>query len=146
MEDFEIRGDSLDLGCGDGVFSFIRANGTFDITFDDYQSIGNLDKFYENIDIHDTFKEKYEPMISKQAKYKFKYALDHKENLLSKAKKLNLYEYFIKHDANKTLPFEDSSIDCVFSNIVYWINDPQKILNEISRILKDGGEMCIDVA
>ena len=38
MKDFEINGKSLDLGCGDGVLSFIRAGGKFDITFDDYQS------------------------------------------------------------------------------------------------------------
>ena len=40
MKDFKVTGRSLDLGCGDGVLSFIRGGGKFDISFDDYQSIG----------------------------------------------------------------------------------------------------------
>ena len=34
MKDFEFFAPSLDLGCGDSIFSFIRAGGRFDITFD----------------------------------------------------------------------------------------------------------------
>ena len=33
MKDFEIKGKSLDLACGDGILSFIRAGGKFDIAF-----------------------------------------------------------------------------------------------------------------
>ena len=41
MKDFEVQGNSLDFGCGDGVLSFIRGGGEFNLSFDDYQSIGN---------------------------------------------------------------------------------------------------------
>ncbi|MDY0116715.1 MAG: methyltransferase domain-containing protein [Sulfurimonadaceae bacterium] len=143
MKDFKVQGKSLDLGCGDGVLSFIRAGGKFDITFDDYQSIGNLDKFFENHDVHDTFLDGYSPNISKKPEYIFSTALDHKENLLLKSKALNFYDNLITHDANQKLPFEKNTFDSIFSNIVYWLDDPQKSMNEISRVLKVGGEVSL---
>lgn len=143
MKGFEIKGNSLDLGCGDGILSFIRAGGGFDISFDDYQSVGNIDKFFENVDIHDTFREGYSPKISKQPNYMFTKALDHKENLLLKAKELNFYNDFITHDANMKLPFTDNTFDSIFSNIVYWLDNPQTSINEISRILKKGGRASL---
>jgi SAM-dependent methyltransferase len=143
MKDFKVQGKSLDLGCGDGVFSFIRGGGEFDLSFDDYQSIGNLDKFYQNVDIHDTFVDGYKLCISKKPSYKFNVALDHKENLLKKAKELDFYDDFITHDANQPLPFEDNTFDTIFSNIVYWLDDPQKSMNEISRVLDREGKVAL---
>lgn len=138
MKDFKITGNSLDLGCGDGILSFIRAGGKFDINFDDYQSIGNLDKFFQNYDIHDKFTPQYSPKIIKNTRYKFTTALDHKKNLISKARKLEFYEQHFVHDANKNLPFEENSFNSIFSNIVYWLDDPQKSINEIARVLQKG--------
>lgn len=143
MKDFEVQGNSLDLGCGDGVFSFIRSGGEFDLSFDDYQSIGNLDQFYQNVDVHDTFVDGYKPCISKKPLYKFSVALDHKENLLKKAEELDFYHDFITHDANKSLPFEDNSFDSIFSNIIYWLDDSQKSMNEITRVLNRGGKCAL---
>ena len=114
MKNFEVKGNSLDLGCGDGVLSFIRGGGKFDRSFDDYQSIGNLDKFFNNHDIHDTFIKGYSPSIKSKPTYKFSKALDHKENLLLKAKELNFYKDFIAHDANQNLPFENNSIPAYY--------------------------------
>lgn len=138
MKEFKIIGKSLDLGCGDGILSFIRAGGKLDIRFDDYQSIGNLDKFFLNYDIHDEFVSEYNPLIIKNPNYKFTTALDHKENLISKAKKLKLYEQYFVHDANKNLPFKDDTFNTIFSNIVYWLDNPQKSFNEIARVLQAG--------
>ena len=143
MKDFEICGNSLDLGCGDGVFSYIRGGGKFDISFDDYQSIGNLEKYYDNEDIHDVFLEGYSPKINRKPNYLFSTALDHKKNLLLKAKKLNFHQDYILHDANKDLPFEDHTFDSIFSNILYWLDDIQKSINEISRVLKTGGQVAL---
>ncbi|MGG7073558.1 methyltransferase domain-containing protein [Campylobacter sp. 9BO] len=145
MQDFKVSGNSLDLGSGDGVLSFIRGGGKFDLSFDDYRSIGNLDKFYHNIDIHDTFMDDYNPCILKKPSYKFSVALDHKENLLKKAQHLDFYEDFVQHDANYPLPFKQDSFDSIFSNIIYWLDDPQKSINEIARVLNGGGG-SIDVA
>ncbi|MGD9554009.1 MAG: methyltransferase domain-containing protein [Arcobacteraceae bacterium] len=143
MKDFKIQGKSLDLGCGNGILSFINAGGEFDLSFDAYQAIGNLDKFYENFDVHDTFVKDYKPKIIKKPSYKFNFALDHKDNLLKKAKELDFYDNFILHDANQSLPFGNNSFDSIFSNIIYWLNDSQKSLNEINRILKRNGKVAL---
>jgi len=143
MKNFEIIGESLDLGCGDGILSFIRGGGQFDITFDDYQSVGNLDKFYENRDVHDLFIEGYRPIITQGAKYKFTTGLDHKKNLLLKAKALDFYQKTIVHDANKTFPIEDDKFDTIFSNIVYWLDNPQNSINEIARMMNRGGKVAL---
>lgn len=143
MKDFNIKGNSLDLGCGDGVLSFLRAEGNFDSTFDNYQSIGDLDNFFDNCDVHDTFIEGYSPKIIKKPEYKFSTALDHKDNLLKKAEKLDFYDEFIIHDANELLPFDDESYDSIFSNIIYWLDNPNKSLSEISRILSKKGQVAL---
>ena len=143
MKNFEVKGKSLDLGCGDGILSFIRAGGEFDVTFDDYQSIGKLDKYFENEDIHDMFIEGYSPPIKQKPNYIFSTALDHKKNLLLKSKELGFYNDFVQHDANKTLPFKENTFDSIFSNILYWLDDPQHSLMEVSRILKPGGRVAL---
>ncbi len=55
MRDFEFLEPSLDLGCGDGIFSFVRAGGCFDITFDAFQAVGKLDHFFDKVDIFDDY-------------------------------------------------------------------------------------------
>ena len=136
MKNFDVVGKSLDLGCGDGILSFIRAGGKFDVTFDDYQSVGNLDKFFENFDVHDKFNSEYAPNIIQTPNYTFSDALDQKHTLISKAKKLNFYNNCVVHDANKTLPFPENTFDSIFSNILYWLDSPDNCFNEVARVLK----------
>ena len=143
MKDFEFRTPSLDLGCGDSIFSFIRAGGRFDITFDAFQSIGNLDSFFDKVDIFDSYDQPLSPIIRKTSDYRINYAFDHKENLLKKAKTLGLHDNFIVGDANKRLPFEDNFFNSIFSNIVYWLDDPEVTFKEIARILKPKGRCCV---
>jgi SAM-dependent methyltransferase len=56
---------------------------------------------------------------------------------------LNLYRDSKVGDANQPLPFPDESFNSIFSNIVYWLDDPQPVLKEISRILRPSGRACL---
>ena len=47
MKNAILSGRSLDFGCGDGVFSFVRAGGTFESEFDVFKGASGLDKFFE---------------------------------------------------------------------------------------------------
>src|SRR5574341_453369 len=143
MRDFEFRAPSLDLGCGDGTFSFIRAGGSLDITFDAYQSVANLDRFFEKADVHDSFDASVRPAITRPASYRIDYGLDHKENLLKKAATLGLYGELVQGDANQGLPFPDQSLGSVFSNILYWLERPDFTFREIVRVLRPGGRCCV---
>jgi len=143
MNSFDFISPSLDLGCGDGVFSFIRAGGLFSIDFDVYKTVGALDKFFENADVFDAADNSPSPNVEQYPSYKIDVGFDHKKNLLSKAGKLPLYRKLVEGDANQALPFEDSSFNAIFSNIIYWLDDPEYVLSEIYRVLKSGGKACV---
>ena len=143
MKEFVFQSPSLDLGCGDGTFSFLRANGEFDELYDVFMDVDNLDKFYENCDVYDSFHNITDIKIKKYADYKIDVGLDHKQNLMNKAEKLSLYNEFILANANEKLPFADESFASIFSNIIYWLDDPENTFKEIYRILKRGGKCCV---
>lgn len=143
MESFEFRSPSLDLGCGDGIFSFIRAGGGFDRSFDAFRSMSGLDNFFQNVDVFDAYDENLQPALSRTPKYRIDWAFDHKTNLLKKAESLALYNNMKFGDANQPLPFEDASFNSVFSNIVYWLDEPSEVISEIARVLKPGGQVCL---
>lgn len=143
MKTFEFTSPSLDIGCGDGIFSFIRAGGTFHPSFDAFRSMGNMNAYFDNADVFDYFDENLDPTIIKKPDYQIDWAIDHKENLLKKAAKLKLHKNFKVADANLKLPFEDGTFNSIFSNIIYWLEDPKAVISEISRILKPGGKACL---
>lgn len=143
MNGFEFVSPSLDMGCGDGTFSFLRAEGEFDKTFDVFQNVDNIEQFFNNVDVYDSYSDSYKASIKKCAKYQIDFGLDHKTNLLMKAKKTGLYKNIIVADANKKLPFESEFFQTVFSNIIYWLNDPYAVFSELNRVLKPKGKCCI---
>jgi SAM-dependent methyltransferase len=143
MDGFCFQTPSLDLGCGDGIFSFIRAGGCFDITFDAFQSMTDMRRFFDKVDVYDSHDPSVRPIIIKSPIYRIDYAFDHKINLLEKAKSLNFYTHYVNGDANNTLPFEDNYFQSIFSNIAYWLINPEFAIQEIYRVLKQGGECCL---
>lgn len=143
MQSFVFRSPSLDLGCGDGIFSFIRAGGGFGRDFDAFRSMAGLDKFFENVDVFDAYDEKMHPSLSHAPAYQIDWAFDHKENLLKKAGLLGLHKNMRVGDANQPLPFPDESFYSLFSNIVYWLDDPAAVIAEIARVLRPGGQACL---
>jgi SAM-dependent methyltransferase len=143
MRKFLMVEPSLDLGCGDGVFSFIRAGGEFESSFDVFEDITDTRKYYEGRDIFDTFTNKKNNFVKKVPDYKISVGFDHKENLLKKANQLGFYKNTTQGNANTKLPFPDESFRSIFSNIVYWLNSPELALHEIGRVLMPGGSACI---
>lgn len=144
MRNFQFVSPSLDLGCGDGTFSFLRAGGEFKDTFDVFLDIDNLDNFYNNVDVYDSFNNiTGEQYCAKGPDYVIDIGLDHKWSLMSKASGLQLYGKFIEADANKKLPFENESFQTIFSNIIYWLDKPSDVFKEIYRVLKKGGKCCV---
>lgn len=136
----------LELGCGDGALSFLRAGGRFDPAFDVYKQTTALDAFYENADIYDAYDaDQKAPNILSKPTYRIHTGLDHKPNLLKKALGTGLYEETVEADANGSLPLPDASYQTVFSNILYWLTDHRSALAEIRRVLKPGGRAILHV-
>lgn len=133
----------LDLGCGDGTFSFTNFGGKCSIDFDIFQT-KNTTNFFKGKDIYNQTSN-LNPNVTKKPMIKIDVGVDWKQNLLDKAKKLHLYESLLKHDLNKPLPFEDDSFETIFSNTFYWIHNIQQLLSESNRILRKKGKLIICV-
>ncbi len=142
MKDFYFESPSLDFGCGDGVFSFLRAGGQFSPEFDAFQMVDKLGDFFKNVDVYDAYNPSLNPVIVKKPDYQIDLAFDHKENLLKKGSHLGLYKNSKIGDANLAFPIESTSVRSIFSNIVYWLDNPQAVFAEVSRILQVGGKAC----
>ena len=139
ISQFEITPPSLDLGCGNGILSFITGGGNFSLDYDWYINV-DPQGFWENKDIYNVCKVNgLEDYIVERPAYSFTFGLDRKNNLLKQAEAIGLYENLIQHDANLSLPFEDARLKTIFSNILYWLNEPKKSLAEIYRVLDKGG-------
>ena len=136
---YKISLPSLDLGCGNGIFSFITAGGELSIDYDWFINI-DTKGFWLGKDIYDYFKvNKLNKYIIKRAEYSFTYGLDIKTNLLKQAAALGLYQNIIRHDANSPLPFKEYEIKTAFSNIIYWLKDAERSLLGINKILTKNG-------
>lgn len=142
---FPPRESSLDLGCGNGLFSFITAGGAFGPGYDWFVH-SKTAGFAENQDIYDV-RLRNDPgrHITARPRWRFSFGFDHKANLLSQASRLGLYRGVRRGDANARLPFPDEAFGSVFSNILYWLRDPGKRLAEIRRVLVPGGRAILCV-
>ncbi len=133
------KGKTLDVSCGDGIFSFFCLGGELSIKDDQYKS---LKKNNINLtdDIYDYFdNNKYEIKIKKNTKKKFSLGSDYKINLINKSRKLNLYKNFLLHDNNKKLPKSIGKYDFIYANSTYWVkNFEQHISDLIDKTNKKG--------
>lgn len=137
---------TLDISCGDGVFSFITLGGKLSKNSDMYRSILTENIFRdENYDAYDHFNQNYIIEIEKAPDSYYEYGTDWKANLLKKAKKLNLYTNLINHDNNHVLPLENNSMQYVYSNSSYWVKNFVSHLNDIVRVTKPGGTIVFEM-
>lgn len=139
LSKYKIIPPSLDLGCGNGIFSFITAGGRFSIDYDWYINVDES-RVKGRSDMYDTcLVNNLKKYITRDPAYKFTFGLDAKVNLLKQASLLGFYDNIIEHDANSRLPFREGQFKSVFSNILYWLKDLDRLLEEVYRILDTGG-------
>lgn len=151
LDKMVIESPSLDFGSGDGIFSFIAlGKGEFKRDFDVYLDINSkvaLDDYFSGrVDIFDSNTAKSRDRVEKQSDVKIDYALDYKQNLLDRAKPLNFYNNFVCCDANRddwAKQFGNDYFKTIFSNVLYWLSDPEKIIIEFKRILKPDGKIIL---
>lgn len=143
MEDVSLDGPSLDFGAGDGAISFLRAGGRLVQHYDAFSESLDTTQFFKGADVYDQFHDVSGQIVAHPASYKIDVAFDLKENLLAKARKMDLYREIVVGDGNARLPFEDGKFQTVFSNIVYWLKDPVKTMSELSRITRTGGQIVL---
>lgn len=88
----------LDLGCGDGIFSFLAlGGGKIRPDYDAYSLLGgSLDK----MDIYNSKRKNKKPKLLKRPRLRIT-GLDHKQNLLGSAENLGFYERLVRHNLNR---------------------------------------------
>ena len=143
----EMLSPSIDLSCGDGVFSFIHAGGAFGPSFDLFQEVGHLDKVVsENADMFDhAALEGFEPEIVARPAWNMDVGTDLKETSLSKAVALDFYVKLVRHDNNEPLPFDDDAFETVYCNSAKWVRNVDAFLAEVARVTRPGGSVVMQV-
>lgn len=141
----DIHGKSADLGCGDGVMSYIMSGGKIN-DYDVFSDVTGLDKYNTGEDIFNCMTEQTLCLDNSQVKYNYSFGLDHKDGLINKAKRFTpFYEETLVYDLNSNLPSETSRLDSAFSNILYWLDDPVKILSNWNSKLNKNGKLMLFV-
>jgi SAM-dependent methyltransferase len=133
------RKDILEIGIGNGFFSFLMLGGRFKPEFDWFYSV-NTQGFWQNADIFDCDTGvSIANHIESAPTTRIKIGVDHKQSLLSQAGRLGFVDSLVAHDCNLPLAI-DTSISTIYSNILYWLADPMKSLHQLGELLPSGGE------
>lgn len=146
MERFSLNGRSADLGCGDGLLSYVMAGGRI-ADYDVFMNVAGLDGFNKGSDIYNATAPRRRLNISDAGlRYRFTWGIDHKAGLLSKARRLGgFYESTLARDLDEPLPLPEGSLDSAFSNILYWLKDPGKVLSGWRSLLKTSSRLVLFV-
>lgn len=133
------RKDIMEIGIGNGFFSFLMLGGRFKSEFDWFHSV-NTQGFWDHTDIFDFNSDvSITDFIDSNPHTRIRIGVDHKQSLLNQATQLGFVDTLLKHDCNLPIPIE-TKISTVYSNILYWLADPMSILHQIGEALPSGGE------
>jgi len=142
---FDAKDDTIDISCGDGVFSFLTFGGLLSADSDMFRSIKYEKNISRKIDNYDFYSKDYFIKVNKDPIIKYTHGIDIKSNLLKKANKLNFYTTLQKVDNNLSLLFSDNRFSYVYSNSSYWIKNYIRHINDIIRITKKNGTIVLQV-
>ena len=135
--------NTIDVSCGDGVFSFIVLSGTLSNKTDMFRSLDLTSERKGNFDSFDAFSDEYLVEVEKDPNKSYEFGIDWKKSLLSKAGKLNWYGNLIEHDNNVPLPFDNERMKYVYSNSLHWVENYKNHLNGLARITSKGGKIVL---
>jgi len=140
------RGPSIDVSCGDGVFSYLHAGGAFDPAFDVFTVAASLDRVTkDHADMFDCAGEEYAPLIVRRPRATIDVGTDVKPSMIKRAGALEFYARLVLHDNNQALPFPDAGFLTVYCNSAYWVGNVQSFLAELARILAPEGRVVLQV-
>ena len=137
---------SIDITCGDGIFSFLHCGGELADDFDVFRGAGHLDRVTSrSADMFDCRSDCYAPEVIRQPDRCFDHGCDLKPVLLEKAAALNFYPNLVQHDCNHPLPFADESFTTIYCNSAYWMTDVAGFLCQLRRITRRNGRVILHV-
>lgn len=146
LDDVPFEPPSIDLSCGDGIFTFLHLGGVLDPDFDVFGTVAHLDRVQgRHADMFDHCDAGYRPRVARRPPVIVSVGTDWKPALLAKAETLGLYERLLEHDGNRPLPLDDAAFQTVYCNAAYWLDNVEGFLREIARITRPGGRVVLQV-
>lgn len=146
LDDYVFAPPSLDLSCGDGLFSFLHAGGRLDEDFDVFASVGPLEPVRgRHADIFDHFDENYAPRVVSPPLWRITTGTDLKPALLAKAARLDFYGELVRADHNVELRLEPARYQTIFGNSIYWVRNIERHLADIRRVAASGATVLLQV-
>ena len=127
----------LEIGSGDGMFSYIMHGGNFPIWFDRYINI-DLNKK----DIFDTHNTSNNLSLKKIKNIVNLCSIDSKENHIKKIKEIGFAEKAIL-SKYESLPFGNESFQSLFLYTPHGLNDYDMCIKECNRTLVKNGSMIV---
>lgn len=134
---FDWSGSFVEIGSGDGVFSYIMHGGAFPLWFDRYL-ITDLTRE----DIYDTHRSGVLPATRRLETPDIKLAIDARPSHVSKIKEIGFASQAIV-SGYENLPLPDNAVDNIFYYTPHGLKDHEQAISEAYRILKLGGRMLI---
>lgn len=128
----------VEIGGGDGVFSFIMHGGRFNFLNDRY---GQTD-IYKKGDIYDVFNANDNLEISARASLRYDVGIDLKRSHLLKSAQTGMYKYLIS-SLPETLSLKKNYFGTVFLYIFHGLTDYDKTLAEIRGAMKNDGTLLM---
>jgi SAM-dependent methyltransferase len=146
LRTIELARPSIDVSCGDGVFSFLHMGGRFDPAFDVFTSVDHLDRVRtQHADMFDAAGPNYQPKIQARPQERFDIGADCKAAMLAKAKTLHFYGELVEQDNNHPLQFDNESFATIYCNAAYWVRIIDSFLSELGRIIRSDGKIVLQV-
>ena len=138
LSQFEWSDPILEVGGGDGVFSFVMHGGEF-LLRDDRYSQTNPSKLG---DIYDVYHRDQQLNIKRDVRLKYQVGVDLKLSHLYKSAETNLYKALVLSKP-ESLPLASGSFKTVFLYIFHGLTDYRRSLLEIRRVIQLDGSLLM---
>lgn len=147
-----VQGPSLDLGCTDGVPTFVMLGGEFGLDFDVYTEVAWTKDLVHWSSLGDDYFNTFEiegvraPDVTTRPAGSFDVGLSWKRAHIEKASRLGVYRRLVECDPNRALTmFEDRSVATIWAPNLYWLDNIEGALSECARILRSDGRIVTAV-
>ena len=134
---FDWSGNIVEIGSGDGVFSYILHGGYFSLTYDRYSQV-NLNK-------NDIYDNHIKAKIQQKVALSFpniEVSIDKKKSHLQKVSEIGFSKKTIQSEY-EDLPFPKNSIEKIFYYVPHDVINYEKSLKKAFDILKPDGRMIL---
>lgn len=134
---FDWSDEFLEIGSGDGMFSYLTHGGKLPFSFDRYL-ITDLRKF----DIYDTHQSGFILPKKKLSFPRIQLSVDAKYSHVQKINEISFSKYAV-NASYESLPIKDADFYRIFFYTAHGLKDHSLALKEASRVLKVGGKMIV---